>query len=92
MSNLICPSVTNCPVYKNWVEKTRDERINIILNSGDKYHCLALTALDDLPSQGGIPASKELVRKVAGLNNPNNYPLEDIECSQITILNLLRKK
>jgi hypothetical protein len=85
---LICPYVKDCSLYANWVEQTKKERINIICE-GAKYDCLAIIALQDSTSEGGIIASDELVKRINGLESINKALPEDIECSHIRLLNLL---
>jgi hypothetical protein len=89
--SLICPYTNSCILYKNWVKKTGDERINIIYE-GSKFSCIALDSLKDPSFEGGIPASQELVKKIHGLESTESYLPENIECSHITLLNLLVNK
>ena len=88
---LICPYTKDCSLYVNWVEQTKKERINIICE-GVNYNCLALIALQDPTSEGGIPASEGLVGKINGFEDVNKNLPSDIECAHIRLLNLLNKK
>ena len=83
-----CPHTTTCPFYQSWAKYREDykenKRIDVIFTKGEKenlhYDCLALIALNETI----IPMSDELKKK---LSNPE----ERINCSHITLLNLLTK-
>jgi len=82
VDNYICPYATRhttsecCIVYANWVEQTRNDRLNIITKSLGKYHCIALEALSDFET--GIPKNEELEKRLQE---------KDVECSHIELLN-----
>ena len=81
-----CPYIATCPFYKNWVEQTKDRRVDVIVTEGaersSSYDCLTLIALDD--PETGIQMSEELKSR---LSNP-----KQLNCSHITLLNLLTIK
>lgn len=80
-----CPYTETCPFYQNWVEQTKDRRVDVIVTEwkGENIHydCLTLIALDD--PETGIPMSEKLKERLSNS--------EDIKCSHITLLNLLGK-
>lgn len=81
MVNLICPVADSCPIYRNWVEQTKDKRPNIIYtrsSTSSSYYCLALTALRDPTSEGGIMPNDELK---ARLKN------KEADCALVMLLN-----
>lgn len=78
ITQLICPYTESCPIYRNWTEKSGDLRLNII-NKGNRYSCLALTAIQDPITEGGVEINEELSRR---LSSPTDY-----ECSHIELLN-----
>ena len=88
--SLICPYTKDCALYSNWVEQTGEERLNIICE-GVNYNCLALIALQDPTSEGGILASEGLVKKINGFETPDTNLPSDIECSHIRLLNMLNQ-
>ncbi|MBR9691484.1 hypothetical protein GOV06_01740 [Candidatus Woesearchaeota archaeon] len=82
MRNLICPNTEVCPVYKNWEQK--DNRLDIIGYSvAARYSCLALIAIYDPPSEGGIPEG-EIEGRIKNKEHPN--------CALIQILNQSKKE
>ena len=85
MEELICPNTSICPIYKNWIDYTKDNRLNIIQQHknpvyGDIYSCLALNALFD--AETGIPKNQELKKR---LNT------EKVDCALIQLLNNPKK-
>ena len=89
MTTLICPYTNNCILYRNFVGKTSDDRVNIIFETGKKYFCLVVTAHDDPVSEGGIMFNEEVSRRIKTANVEKNLNLGDVECSHITLLNRL---
>ena len=87
---LICPNTESCLVYKNFKQKTKNDRIDIIQNYGTGYACIALYALQE-PGNGGITATKKLAKRIKGLLNIENRLSTEIGCSQMIILNGLTK-
>ncbi len=89
MSNkrLYCPHEGGCPIYRSWVEQTKDRRLDIIFKEGKVYRCLAITALKDPVSEGGIKAGSDI-----NARNPEASK-EGIkfDCSTIKLLNQLEK-
>ena len=83
ITQLICPYTETCLLYKNWTEKSRDYRLNII-NKSSRYSCLALIAIQDPITEGGVEINEELSKR---LLKPNDY-----ECSHIELLNLSRRE
>lgn len=83
-----CPHTPTCPFYKNWTEKTKDRRTDVILvkpkPSGEKggyYGCLPLIALEDPVAEGGITMTNELKTRLS-------HPKQKIfDCSHLTLLN-----
>ena len=75
-----CPYTEICDIYKNWVEQTNDKRLDIIIKPLEAYECLAKTALEDPPSEGGIIPNEKIKMRLKSLFSP---------CSHITLLNLL---
>ena len=75
-----CENSNNCDIYKNWVEQTKDKRLNIIQKQSDKssFSCLAFEALDD--AETGIAKGKCLEGRSVGNN-----------CTHILELNLKRE-
>ena len=89
----ICPYLKECPIYKNWVEQTKDERLNIILYcDGIGYSCTALRALEKPASEDGILFNDELKKRIKKVNMQKNIGRIEIKCSHISLLNLLTKK
>lgn len=80
MKKYICHTAEICPVYKNWVEHTKDKRIDVVQEINGKYSCLALDALSDFET--GIPTGKDLKGR---LND------KDAGCSLIKLLNFMEK-
>ena len=75
-----CKCSKNCDIYRNWVEQTKDKRLNIIQKQSEKspFSCLAFEALND--AETGISKGKDLEGKSTGDN-----------CSHILELNLIRE-
>ena len=89
----ICPYSKECPIYRNWVEQTNDDRLDIILYGiGVGYSCTALRALEKPVSEDGILFNDELKRRIKKINNQKNIGNMEIKCSHISLLNLLTKK
>ena len=93
MNTLICPYTPTCIIYKNWTKKTKDKRVNVILdvplNTGRGYSCLALTAHDDCCGEGGVTFNPEILGRIKTQNVEKNLNLGNVECSHITLLNKL---
>ena len=77
-----CPHHYTCPFYQNWVEQTKDKRVDVIVKESEKYDCLTLIALDDFET--GIQMTEELSKKLSALT------LSRFDCSHLTILNSLK--
>ena len=83
----ICPYASECVSNKNYAEKTKDERINIIrYNKTNGFSCDAMNALEDVTHEGieFTEEFKENVKDDIGLSNTG--------CSHITLLNLVLNK
>jgi len=84
----ICPHTENCLVYKNWAEQTGDSRLEVISGIGIPnavdYSCLALTAIRDPITEGGVFIDKILEKRLA----PRP---QEIKCSHIELLNRISK-
>ena len=79
MTTYICPHSELCSVYKNWVEQTHSDRLDIIHSEVNKrYSCLALNSLDDFET--GISMNSELKRRLEGT-------VQKKECGFIELLN-----
>ena len=84
MGNLICPTADSCPVYKNWVEETNDRRLDVIMvhpataENQTLHNCLALIALQDPTSEGGIMPNEEIKERLK---------IEEANCLYIRLLN-----
>lgn len=82
-----CPYTETCPFYQNWVEQTKDRRVDVIVTErkGENIHhdCLTLISLDD--PETGIPMGEKLESR---LSDPGS---SHFLCSHITLLNLLGK-
>lgn len=87
----ICPDADKCVVYKNWVKKTKDKRINIIQRDGNGYHCLALTAIEDPVSEGGIRFDADTQSRIDENAVKENIGVRDTQCAKIETMNLLRQ-
>ena len=81
MKRLICPHTENCLMYANWVVGSKDKRIDIISKEPNKYYCLATSAYQDHPSEGGVVDSKFVKGRIDGGR--------EAECFHIELLNLL---
>jgi len=80
---LLCPHIENCVLYKNLLERGRDDRLGVIIPKKNGYDCLALIATQDPPSEGGVPIDKDLQKRLPENNRTMNY-----QCSHIKMLNL----
>jgi hypothetical protein len=90
MNTLICPYTPTCIIYKNWTEKTKDKRVNVILDVPLRgYSCLALIAHDDCCGEGGITFDSEILGRIKTPNVEQNLNLGNVGCSHITLLNKL---
>lgn len=82
-----CPHHTTCPFYQNWTRQTGDRRTDVIILGGIpgeiRYDCLALMAVIDSATEGGINIGDSLKGRVS--------KLEDTHCSQISLLNMLHR-
>ena len=87
----ICPSADagTCTIYRNWSEKARDERVNVIIKSAGRYGCLALMALEDSCSEGGVEFTEETRKKINDTGVKRNLGIRETGCYNITLLNLL---
>ena len=81
-----CPHTGSCPFYKNWVEQTKDRRMDVItLGIVDtakgilSYDCLTLIAIKY--PKTGIPIGERLKERV--------LDIETADCSHLTLLNRL---
>ncbi len=84
----LCPHSETCPIYENWVEQTKDDRLGIIIYSdGIGYSCTALGALEDPVSEGGILFNDELRRRIKEKAVEKNIGVRETKCSHITLLN-----
>jgi len=90
MKTLICPYTENCQMYQNWIKQTKDNRLNVITederinNTIDSiYSCLAITAIQDSTSEGGIMLG-DLEKRL-----PNQENINTSDCAFIKSLNLL---
>ena len=89
--SIICERADICPIYKNWVEQTKDNRLDIIqkisgtsggpgcFHNYKSYCCIALDALSD--KETGIPKNKELTERIKS-KNPQCSVLEFLENSE----------
>ena len=83
MEETICSRTENCPIYKNWVEQSKDNRLHVIQKSGGSYNCLAMIAIQDSVAEGGIHINEDLQKR---LPKENGY-----ECEITTQLNLFEE-
>ncbi len=80
METYVCPNTEICPVYKNWVEQTKDTRLDIIqkisrIPEYGRFGCLAFGWLRE--SRAKNLDNKELGGRAIGTG-----------CSYILILNI----
>ncbi len=83
-SRLFCPDAESCPVYNFWKEKKGEtNRIVIKVTTEIPFHfyCLALTAVQDPVTKGGLPTAGTKLEKML----PRNGLYYD--CKNIQMLN-----
>ena len=90
--NIICERAEICPIYENWIEQTKNHRLDIIIktsgNTGGPgcsffykhYNCLALDAIGD--KENGIPMNQNLKNRIKS---------DNLSCTVLEILENSKK-
>jgi len=86
MKTLVCPNTINCIFYKAYSKGYNDNRLNVIFEESNSYSCLALSAHDDLCSEGGIIISEDIRKRIEDNNVKNNINMGQVSCSHLEIL------